>query len=148
MAGLIPEMFSSKARLSLPSGHIDIIGNFDDTYSTPLSIDNTENERYGLASDIMILLFGSKSIAMSIALATTPKTTRRYGKQPGPGWIPAGVSRNGQQIWLWSPHTATPHTPVPPPPTPNTAAQTPPPPVPPAPTTTLSVAPKKDEGEK
>ena len=42
-----------------------------------------------------------QSVAMSISFGTAPKTTKRYGKQPGPGWKAAGTSRTGTQIWVW-----------------------------------------------
>lgn len=76
-------------------------------------------------------------VPLSIMLAV-PKVTRRYGRRPGPSWVPGGFSARGQQIWLWrAPSTgATPApSPTPPPPTPApTPAPAPAAATPPAPT--------------
>lgn len=88
--------------------------------------------------------------ALSIMLAT-PKVTRRYGKKPGPGWRPGGMSSRGVQIWLWgagpSGGSTTP-TPMPSaPPTPTPAPS--PPPAPVAPSSTIPpIAPPRIGGKR
>lgn len=113
-------------------------------------------DRNQLTAEILVLLFGDDAegvadelvngddtgddsdFALSIMLAT-PKVTRRYGKRPGPNWIPGGTSNKGQQIWLWrSGSTATPA----PAPTPLPAPVPTPAPVPlPAPASTPAPTP-------
>ena len=78
--------------------------------------------RKRLTAEILVLLFGDDAEAVAEHLASgddidanlsimlaTPKITKRYGNQPGPGWVPGGWSRSGTQIWLWRPHVHTPH---------------------------------------
>ena len=74
-----------------------------------------DDDKNQLIAEILVHLFGkdapkaamelSKSEefndqTLSIMLAT-PKVTRRYGKKPGPGWRPGGMSSKGVQIWLY-----------------------------------------------
>lgn len=100
-----------------------------------------DQTRRQLIAEILVMMFGKDaegaaeslaneekpevSLSLDVALAT-PKVTRRYGKQPGPGWTPAGTSKKGQQIWKWNPHsgastpTTTTSTPTAPAATPST----------------------------
>jgi len=75
-----------------------------------------EPDKNQLTAEILVAMFGDEVEAvaewmannegeeidaeLSIMLAI-PKVTRRYGKRPGPGWIPGGVSSKGVQIWLY-----------------------------------------------
>lgn len=97
--------------------------------------------RATLIAEILVLLFGKDAEKVAKRLAeeqkdstssngaafanghTPPQVRRRYGPRPGPGWRSAGISRNGQQIWLWGPapgHGAAP-TPAPQQPAPQQA---------------------------
>lgn len=112
------------------------------------SIDQIFEEWLTLVSEILVLLFGDEAedkavelfqdnnalLSISLADGHTPQVTRRYGARPGPGWRPAGVTRNGVQIWLYgpSPSGATPA---------STPAPTPVPTPTPAPTPVGGVAP-------
>lgn len=124
--------------------------NSSDKNRKVLSIEQPESKRTQLISEIIVLLFGDEAeavaerifndddedtdVELSIALAT-PKVTKRYGRRPGPGWVPGGLTRRGVQIWLYgtrAPSAASPTpAPVTPPPTP---VPTPPTPVSPSPT--------------
>jgi ADP-ribose pyrophosphatase YjhB (NUDIX family) len=126
--------------------------------SVSLAVDDEGDgaDRLQLIAEILVLLFKDKAeeetkkllgdvdISAALAMLATPKVTRRYGKQPGPGWTRGGTSRKGQQIWIYGASTGgaaaapTPTAPTAPPvsaPTPSAPAP------PPAPSTAGSPAP-------
>jgi 8-oxo-dGTP pyrophosphatase MutT (NUDIX family) len=206
--GMIPELFSSKNRVQLPSGHLDVLasrqersgannqlGPYNNIQHVAQVLDSlrskhgdndtqailsaalkmaTQDQKsqvvkarhLQLMSEILVMLYGDKAplvaqkliggaaFSINAALSSQPKVIRRYGKQPGPGWVRAGTSSRGTQIWRWGPNTGSsgsgggpiPTSPPPasPPPPPSSGGPIPtsPPPAPP-PTPAAPAAPAR-----
>lgn len=99
--------------------------------SAMMAIDG-DDETHTLIARILALLHDTREEAEAAAHALVedhdaafamgvgpPKTKKRYGAKPGPGWHPGGISRTGKQIWIWG---ASPgHTPASPSPAPHSA---------------------------
>lgn len=106
-----------------------------------LSIEQDE-DRAQILSEILLLLFDDKEAEQmahkivngefdglgSMAFSSTPKVTKRYGKQPGPGWVSGGTSKSGTPIWLWGANpnagASSQSAPTPPPQAPQQPSQT------------------------
>lgn len=82
---------------------------------TPLE---EQEERTTLIAEILFAMFGEaavdvakelfakqdEGISAAMAAGSPPSVKRRYGRRPGPGWTPTGVTSRGIQIWIWGPN--------------------------------------------